>query len=416
MVPLAHDTRVRHQTSKAFAACPMRGGGRRTRPGSRLSDGPVYRPSPMAGEERFLLKDLIDRPSVAAIFEAVAEVEPRFDPKTAMSSVFDHSFDGLELKQRIRRVARVLHDLLARPYREGLDVLVAAAKRLEGAGFAGMAFNDFVEEYGTSDFDASVPALAVFTKVVSAEFAVRPFIASDQSRMLAVMLEWAESEDPALRRLASEGSRPRLPWGRGLPSLKKDPSPTRPILQLLRSDSSEDVRRSVANHLNDISKDHPEYVVSLLAQWQDGSSEAAAITKHALRTLLKKGHPGALKLLGFDPDVAVSVGDLRLDPESVTVGDSTRARWVVVNPATESHDVMVDYAVSYHRADKAPSRKVFKGAVVELGPGEQLTQSRKLSLAQMSTRRVEAGPHTIEVQINGVVKAKAEFEVVEPDD
>lgn len=367
----------------------------------------------MADKERFLLKNMIDQDTVEAVFRAVASIDSVFSVQKAMDDVFDATFSDLELKQRIRRVAHVLGKHLPDDYRSALSVLVAAAEIVDGAGFAGMAFNDFVEEYGTDDFDASVPALAVFTKVVSAEFAVRPFIVSNQARMLAVMETWAKDQDPALRRLASEGSRPRLPWGIGIPTLKKDPKPTRPILELLRHDSSEDVRRSVANHLNDISKDHPAYVVDLLATWQDGSSEIAEISKHALRTLLKNGDPGALTLLGFDPEVPIDVVGLRVDPDPANEGDSTRAHWLVVNLGAESQEVMVDYAVSYHRAGKDPTRKVFKGAVMALEPGQELAVNRKLSLAQMSTRRIEPGTHSVEVQVNGVVKARIGFEVIE---
>lgn len=367
----------------------------------------------MTMSEPFLLKDMIDRESVAAVFESVAAVRSEFPVSQAMSDVFDDEFDDLALKQRIRRVARVLRTRLSGDYRSALDVLVAAARLVEGAGFAAMAFNDFVEEYGTDDFDSSVPALAVFTRVASAEFAVRPFLASSQGRMLDVMRRWADADDPALRRLASEGSRPRLPWGMGLPSLKRDPAPTRAILETLRHDPSDDVRRSVANHLNDISKDHPAYVIELLSGWQDGSPQISEITKHALRTLLKQGHADALTLMGFRPDVPVGVTDLRVEPEPVQVGASTRAQWRLVNLGVETHDVMVDYAVSYHRAGKSPARKVFKGAIVSLQPGHDLVQSRKLSLAQMSTRRIEPGPHTIAVQVNGDVKATVVFHVVE---
>lgn len=366
----------------------------------------------MAGEDRFLLKDLIDPPSVSAIFDAVAAIEPKFDVVAALEEVFSPAFENLELKQRIRHVARVLRSGLPGTYREAIDILVRSVPGVDGAGFAAMALNDVVEEYGSEDFEGSVPALATFTRLASAEFAVRPFLRTHQKQMLAVMEQWAADDDPALRRLASEGSRPRLPWGMGVPALKQDPALTRVILDELRHDPSEDVRRSVANHLNDISKDHPDYVVQVLDDWQDGSERVSEIANHALRTLLKQGHPDALRLLGFRPGVDVLVRDLRLDPDSVVVGSSARAHWELVNRDTASHRVMVDYRVSYHRAGKQPSTKVFKGAIVELRAGETREQHRKLSFAQMSTRRVEPGPHSIEVQVNGEVGARCTFDVV----
>ncbi len=367
----------------------------------------------MSDGERFLLKDLIDEPSVQVIFRAIAGVRTEFDPDAAMAAVFDTGFSEMELKQRIRHVARVIRATLAGSYRDALDVLVRAAPAIDGAGFAAVALSDFVEEYGTDDFEASVPALAVFTRLMSAEFAVRHFIRSDQERMLAVMLDWAGDDDAALRRLASEGSRPRLPWGMGLSALKADPTPTRPILDRLRHDPSEDVRRSVANHLNDIAKDHPDYVVSVLDEWKDGSAEIEAITKHALRTLLKQGHPDALVLFGFTPGVPVDVVDVNVEPNPAVVGESTHASWTIVNRDSQPHELMVDYAVEYHRAGKSPSRKVFKGVVVSLEPGEELALRRKVNLAQMTTRRIEPGPHRVEVQVNGLVRGEAGFDVVE---
>ncbi len=366
----------------------------------------------MVDDERFLLKNLIDRPSVAEIFDAVEKHADAFDAAVAMQDVFDDQFQYLELKQRIRRVATVIREHLPGEYRDALDVLVAAAGELDEPGFTAMALNDFVEEFGTEDFDVSVPAMAVFTELVSAEFAVRPFLRSDLDAMLAVMEKWSASDRDALRRLASEGSRPRLPWGMGVPELKQRPELTERILRQLRHDPSEDVRRSVANHLNDISKDHPDYVVNVLSEWQDGSAAVAEITRHALRTLLKAGDPGALRLLGFDPDVGVVVSDLRIDPEPAPLGGSARAHWTVENPSDEPVEVMVDFRMDYYRDGKRPSRKVFKGAVLSLSGGQSEDMNRKISFAQMSTRRVEAGPHAIEIQVNGVVRASHTFEVL----
>lgn len=360
-----------------------------------------------------LLKDLIDRPSVRAIFDALAEVESSFDVAAAMEEVFDESFAGLELKPRIRRVAVVMGSGLAGSYREALDVLIEAAPQTRGAGFAAMALNDFVEEFGTGDFEASVSALAAFTRVMSAEFAVRHFLISDQDRMLAVMRDWAADPDPALRRLASEGSRPRLPWGIGVPALKRDPKLTLGILERLRNDPSPDVRRSVANHLNDITKDHSQFVVEILSAWQDGSAEVEEITRHALRTLVKRGDSRALALLGFGSAVDVAVDRLGVDPDPVEVGSSTRARWAVTNRSSEGALLAVDYAVEYHREGRNPARKVFKGAEFNLAGGDSVELKRKISLAPMSTRRIEPGPHAVEVQVNGVVRARVEFAVVQ---
>jgi hypothetical protein len=182
---------------------------------------------------------------------------------------------------------------------------------------------------------------------------------------------------------------------------------------MLRHDPSEDVRRSVANNLNDIAKDHPGLVVDTLAGWQDGSREVAAITRHALRTLLKQGNPDALRLLGFDPEPAVLVHGLSVTPAEVPVGESTQLEFTVVSEAEQEQALMVDAVVHFRRARDRTSPKVFKLRTVQLEPGAAVVVRRKLSLQPLSTRRIYPGTHAVEVQINGTLMGRVEFEVVD---
>lgn len=362
-------------------------------------------------DDRLLLKDLIDEPSVRALVTAVAAVQPGTPIETVVAEVFDDEWFKRELKQRIRHVAVMLYRHLPADYPTAIAVLRAAATQVEELGFSAMVFNDFVEEYGVDDPDTSLPALEQFTTLVSAEFAVRPFINRYPDRLFGQLLAWAGSDDWRVRRLASEGSRPRLPWGRGLPSLKQDPSPLLPILGALRTDPSEDVRRSVANSLNDISKDHPEFVVEVLSAWQDGSTEFAALTKHALRTLLKQGHPGALELLGFSPDPEVEVRAIQVEPASTPIGGAVQLHFEVHSTGRQAQQLMIDYTVIFQNASGTGSRKVFKGKVIELVPGDYLEMRRKISLQPLSTRSIFPGIHSVEVQVNGTVLDRVEFEV-----
>ena len=362
-------------------------------------------------EERPLLKDLIDRPSVEGLVEAVARHLPHADPATIVAEILDEEWPALELKQRIRHVAVVLNRHLPADYADAITVLRAAAADVEDPGFTAMAFNDFVEEYGIDHPDVSLPALELFTTLVSSEFAIRPFIAQDPGRVFPRLWEWAQSDDWRVRRLASEGSRPRLPWGMGLPALKDDPAPTLPILTALRSDASEDVRRSVANNLNDIAKDHPDLVVEILTDWQDGSAEMEALTKHALRTLLKQGHSGALLLLGFEPDPEVALEAIRVEPALVSVGGSVQFSCVISSAGNDLQPLMIDYAVEFQNRSGKGSRKVFRGKVVELSPGETVRFTRKIGLAPLSTREILPGRHTVEVQANGKTLGRVQFDV-----
>jgi 3-methyladenine DNA glycosylase AlkC len=363
-------------------------------------------------DDRLLLKDLIDEPSVTALATAVAAADPGVDAAAIVGEVFDAEWAGRELKQRVRHVAVVLRRHLPPDYREALAALRRAAAQIAELGFTAMAFNDFVEEYGVEDPDVSLPALEQFTILVSAEFAVRPFIKRYPDRLVDQLLNWAGNEDWRVRRLASEGSRPRLPWGMGLASLKQDPSPILPILTALRNDPSEDVRRSVANNLNDISKDHPDLVVETLSSWRDEGAEIDALIKHALRTLLKRGHPGALAAMGFSPNPAVETRSASVEPVSIPIGGSVQVRFDVVSTGTRAQHLMIDYAVEFQNVSGTGSRKVFKGSVVDLAPDEHVEIKRKVSLKPMSIRAIFPGVHSVELQVNGRVFDRVEFEVI----
>jgi 3-methyladenine DNA glycosylase AlkC len=361
-------------------------------------------------DDRFLLKDFFNRDSIGVIAAAVAGAYAEFDKDAFLASVFDSEWGDRELKQRMRHVATALRAALPEDYNQALAILVEAGPAAREAGFAAMVFSDFVEAFGIDHFEASVAALEVFTKNVSAEFAVRPFLVRYPDRMLQQMKEWATDTDPALRRLASEGTRPRLPWGLALKQYQADPRPIVPLLAGLSHDPSEDVRRSVANSLNDIAKDHPDFLVELLDTWQDGSDEISEITGHGLRLLLKRGHDGALRLLGFHPNPAVLVEHLAVDPATVAVGGKVSVTFVVRSTADHSQAVMIDGVVHYPRPTGTGS-KVFKWKTTDLADGETLPMKRSVNLQQMSTRRIYPGTHACEVQVNGARLARIEFEV-----
>ncbi len=364
-------------------------------------------------EEQFLLKDLFDPESVGALADGVAAAWDGFERTEFLEAVFDDAWPGLELKQRMRHIATVLRSVLPGGYRDQLQILLSAAAHTP-PGFPAMAFSDFVEAFGTDDWAASVPALERFTTLVSAEFAIRPFIASDPERTLAKMVEWARHSDPAVRRLASEGSRPRLPWGMRLKQLVEDPSPVLPILELLRDDPDEVVRRSVANNLNDISKDHAPIVIDVLRGWSETpSANTAALTKHALRTLLKRGDRDALELMGFRPDPAVTSRGLSVEPDVVRIGATAQMQFELTASGDEPQHLMVDYAIHYVKANGATAPKVFKLKTLVLEPGETVVIRRKLTFKQMSTRTHRPGTHRVEVMANGTSLGSVSFELVD---
>ena len=357
------------------------------------------------------IKNMFSPQYVSDLADAVQAQYSLFDKESFVAQVLDEGWAARELKERMRHISITLHDFLPDDYRTVLNILRQTAPHIGQYGFACMVFSDFVEVYGLDDYDASIPALEQFTQQISAEFAVRPFIVKYQDQMMAQMLAWAKTDNEHLRRLASEGCRPRLPWGIALPAFKADPSPVLPILELLKEDESETVRRSVANNLNDISKDNPDVVIDVLRRWQtDDTDEMRRLISHALRTLLKAGHPGALALLGYGPP-AVEVHNLAVEPAAIPMGGEVTFSFDVASLAGEAQDLMIDFIVHLVRARGKRTPKVFKLTKRTLQPGEVLRIEKAFSFQPVTTRKYYPGQHAIEPQINGITYGSISFQV-----
>ncbi len=356
------------------------------------------------------LKNMFNEQSVTALGEAIRVNYSAFDLVAFKTAVFDSDWESRELKQRMRHIATSLRPFLPDDYGEALTVLRQALPRLNEQSFEKMVFPDFVEVFGLDDYETSIPALEYFTQFMSAEFAIRPFIHRYPDPTMQQMLAWSRHEHPGVRRLASEGCRPRLPWGMGLPALKADPSPILPILEQLKSDESESVRRSVANNLNDISKDNPDVVITTLQNWQaDDSDEIRQITSHALRTLIKQGHPAALELLGYPSGAAIKIRNFVIEPEIVPFNSNLTVSFEIASESDEPQNLMIDYVVHLLRANGQHTPKVFKLAKKTIQPGETLTINKNHSFAPVTTRTYYPGEHAIELKINGQLFSRTAF-------
>ena len=336
----------------------------------------------------------------------LAALHPRFDTDLFLA----HALDDLasrELMARVNRTADAFNLALALPLAEQLVVLRAHAAQI-GHGFAGIWPCSHVARHGLAQPDLALPALRDLTRHGSAEFAIRPFLVRDLTGTLAILHDWAASDDEHVRRLASEGSRPRLPWGERLQALVLDPSPTLPLLAALRADPSLYVRKSVANHLNDIAKDHPEVVLDLVSAWDRADARTAWIVKHALRTLIKRGHPRALALFGAGAAARVSA-TLALTPKRIRLGDTLTLSARLVSTASRPQSLIVDYVVHYARASGRASAKVFKWTALELAPGETVALAKRQTIRDFTTRRHHPGRHRVELQINGRRLAETAF-------
>jgi 3-methyladenine DNA glycosylase AlkC len=309
------------------------------------------------------LKDMFDAARYRSLATELSALSPAFNADAFLS----HTLTDLasrELMDRMRRTSTGVALALPLPYREQLAVLRELAPRISH-NFIGIFLSDFVAQHGLDDVPASLDALAFFTRFGSAEFAIRPFLVRDLDSTLAVMRTWAGSDNEHVRRLASEGSRPRLPWGTRLTELVANPSPSFDILNALRADDSLYVRKSVANHLNDIGKDHPEVVLDLVSTWDRADTRTAWIVKHALRTLIKRGHPRALALLGAGKPARVNV-TFAASPQQLALGGKLALEAVITSTASKSQRLLVDYVVHYARASGKAAEKVFRAFQIKL--------------------------------------------------
>lgn len=342
---------------------------------------------------------------------AIRQVHPTFDQAKFTGLVFDDSWEARELKEKMRHITRCLHAVLPGRYAEALPILTGIAPLF--TGFDAMIFPDYVECYGLDDWDLSMPALALFTQQASSEFAIRPFLAQDPERAMVYLAAWAEDENHQIRRLASEGCRPRLPWAMALPAFKKDPGLILPILEKLKGDESEFVRNSVANNLNDISKDHPELVLDICERWYGASPNTDWIVKRACRTLLKAGNERALRLFDFGLPAGISVEALDLDKQVLGIGDDLRFGFELQVATEKVCRVRLEYRIDYVKASGKLSPKIFQLRETDFNPGSYQL-SRKHSFQNRSTRKHFPGQHRLAIIVNGIEMAGVSFELVEP--
>jgi 3-methyladenine DNA glycosylase AlkC len=367
-------------------------------------------------KQPFLLKNIFSKTFVERVANEVFSVHPTFNRTAFLTLVFDENWGSLELKQRMRHLSTCLKKSLPPKFSDAVSILVKTAEKMlardgEGMTLEWMIFPDFVEAFGVDDFENSMPALEILTRLASAEFAVRPFLLKYPTRIHDQMLVWSRHESSAVRRLASEGFRPRLPWGMGVPSLKKDPSPTLPILEILKNDTAETVRRSVANHLNDISKDHIDLALSLAERWKGQNADLDWVVRHALRGLLKKGNPVALRLFGFESgQSSATVFDLKCSP-NLCIGERLFFSFNIKNTSDAAVNLRLEYAINYQTLSGKIARKVFKISELSLASTQVLSFEKSQRFQDFTTRKHFAGPHRIDILTNGIVATGLDFEL-----
>lgn len=347
---------------------------------------------------------------ISELGASIKEFYPGFDQSEFRHQVYGDDWESKELKAKMHHISRSMGRALPEDYVSALEILTEIAPRF--GGFDAMVFPDFVEKYGLDHWDLSMKALAIFTSLCSSEFAIRPFLARDPEKGMVQMKKWAQSENFHLRRLASEGCRPRLPWAMALDVFKKDPGAVIELLEKLKDDPEEYVRKSVANNLNDISKDHPGKVMDVCERWIGHSKNTDWIVKRACRTLLKMGNTRALLLFGFGDPAQIFVEDLSLDRSSLRLGEELHFSFVLVKKTKGTHRVRLEYGVDYVKAGGKVSRKIFQIREADYETGKH-TIKRKQSFKDLSTRKHYPGTHQLVILVNSIEKASAMFELTE---
>jgi 3-methyladenine DNA glycosylase AlkC len=355
------------------------------------------------------------------IADAIERVWPHFRSRDFITEA-GKDFEAMELMARGRHIARVLRRYLPDDYPAAVTILLASVgerpTRSDGDGgmasFLYLPHVNFVAEFGLDHFDESMNALYVLTQRFTSEFSVRPFIERYEREALDVLKRWAVDPNVHVRRLVSEGTRPRLPWAGRLRRFQRDPSSVLALLELLKDDPEEYVRRSVANNLNDIGKDHPDVLVDVARRWlDDASPERAALVRHALRSRVKSGHSGALNVLGVGDRAAVEVSSVEIAPARVRIGNSASVAFTLTSTSQRPQRLLVDFRVHFVKANGSTSPKVFKLKTVDLPPGAAATFRKSVSLAPLTTRRPYPGRHAVDVVINGVVSPLGAFDVMD---
>jgi len=373
-------------------------------------------------EEGFLFKDVFNPDLVARMGQRIKAVSSEFDENSFYNNIVPKLIP-LSLSERSALICENLYTHLPGAYNKAISILLSTfeqpAETSEMTGFEGFCFMPiakYVSIYGLEkeDFDISMNALIEITKRFTSEDAIRPFIRKYPQQTFEYLYKWTADENVHIRRLVSEGTRPRLPWSSVLREFIDDPKPVLDLLEELKQDSELYVRRSVANNLNDIAKDHPQLVVRTLKRWKSMNDKGTQwIISHASRTLLKQGLPEALDLLGYPTNVQISVDNLTLNKEECKMGDEIEFSFDLISKATEEQNLMIDFVVHYMKANGKTAPKVFKLSKKKIPAEGRFSFKKKLSFKALTTRKYYRGHHEIEIQINGKRYGKLNFDLVE---
>lgn len=348
------------------------------------------------------LKNVYSRNFLLSFASICEKHIPFFSTDAFLQHVFIAKWKDYELKQRILHLTHVLHVFLPHTYSEAVHYLILISldirkTAISEANYEYLFMTDYVAEFGMSQFETSMYAIEHLTQLASAEFAIRPFIVQYTQKTMEQMEKWASHQSSAVRRLSCEGCRPRLPWSFALVNFKKDPSLIIPILEKLKDDESLFVRKSVANTLNDISKDNPDIAFSLARKWIGKNNSVNWIVKRGMRTLLKQGNANVMRLFGFMA-VDTRAFSCTLRSKSLCIGQVLIAD---ISFTLEIEALIrLEYALGYCTASNKISEKIFQISERNYAKGRYAIEVKR-ELKPMSTRKLYLGMHSFTLIVNG---------------
>jgi len=356
-----------------------------------------------------LLKNLYNEEYIELLTKSISDEFEEFETQNFTKSIFNQKWESRELKDRMRHIATTLGVYLPKEYSKVIKILKLAFKKMNFSfGLENMIYQDFVEVYGLDELQISLDALETFTINSSSEFAIRRFILKYPEETMKQMHCWALSSNEHIRRLASEGSRPRLPWAIALPLFKRQPEKVLTLLELLKDDESKYVRKSVANNLNDISKDNPSTIIQLTKEWINYSSNRDALLKHGCRTLLKASDTQTLELFGFTKPLHISLENFIFNQE-VKMGEELAFSFEL-NAKEDIGKLRIEFALHFLRKNDKYNKKVFK--ISEGIYEKRYKEVKKIySFKPISTRVYYRGLHKLSIIINGEVFKEVNFKL-----
>lgn len=362
-------------------------------------------------ENENAFKHWINPKLIQKLGSSLEKIEPSFKTKQFLSH--KSKLEPLELKPRVQLIRDALKEALPAEYPKALQVILKSIAQGDVSGFDVWPYAEFIQTYGVDEPQISLEALKEVTKVFTAEWAVRPFIKRHHKNTMKFLMKCAEDNNVHLRRWASEGSRPRLPWGERLHEFILDPTPTLPILEKLKFDSELYVRKSVANHLNDITKDHPQVVIDVLNRWKkqargEDQKRVDWIVHRSLRTLIKAGHPGALQLIGVKK-ARIETEKLKLAKAKIKLGERLVFEFTLRSTSKENQKIVVDYIIHFVKSNKKQAPKVFKLKSFQLPAGESIQIKKSHHIKKITTREYYSGLHSLEIQVNGTPAGKIDW-------